>query len=353
MERIKQIQQRIKEDGILISDRYAIAYGIDEMIYPGERFLGLWIPKQGKPILFLNALFEVRQSDQFDVIEYHDTDLIVDVVRPIMHCSCIGVDKTFQAKFLLPLMKAYPDVKFSLGSYAVDDTRAIKQKDEQEKMRKASRINDLAMGRFVQLIHDGVSEKQVADQLLDIYLELGASGYSFEPIVAFGKNAADPHHMPDDTVIQEGDAVLFDVGCIVDGYCSDMTRTFFYKTYPNEKQQQVYHLVQRANEEAEKAVKPGVLLKDIDHVARKIITDDGYGPFFTHRLGHFIGIETHEFGDVSASNENLTAVGNTFSIEPGIYDPDTLGCRIEDLVLVTETGVEVLNQFPKHIQVIS
>jgi hypothetical protein len=249
-------------------------------------------------------------------------------------------------------MEAKIAAEFKLGSYAVDHTRAIKDAREQELMRAASHINDLAMAEFKKLIHKGVTELEVASQMLGIYQRLGASGYSFEPIVAFGKNAADPHHMPDDTVLQEGDTVLFDVGCVVNGYCSDMTRTFFYKKYPTAEQVEIYNLVRKANENAERYCKPGVRLCDIDAVARKIITEGGFGEDFTHRLGHFIGTETHEYGDVSQAFTDLTVEGNTFSIEPGIYHPSILGCRIEDLVLITKDGCEVLNHYPHEIEVI-
>ena len=219
-------------------------------------------------------------------------------------------------------------------------------------MRKSSEINDAAMSRFKALIHEGVSEKEVASQMMDIYKELGASAYSFDPIVAFGVNAADPHHMPDDTVIKEGDVVLFDVGCVYKGYCSDMTRTFFYRKEPSDVQKKVYNLVRKANEDAENMVKAGIRLCDIDKCARDVISEGGYGEYFTHRLGHFIGIEDHEYGDVSSSFTDLTEVNNVFSIEPGIYDPSTMGCRIEDLVIVTEDGCEILNKYPHDIEII-
>ena len=131
-----------------------------------------------------------------------------------------------------------------------------------------------------------------------------------------------------------------------------MTRTFFFKKGPSEKQRQVYELVKKANEDATKAVKAGVRLCDIDKTARDVIENGGYGKFFTHRLGHFIGIEDHEYGDVSAAFNDLTETDNIFSIEPGIYDPDTLGCRIEDLVIVTDEGCEVLNHYPHELEII-
>ena len=163
-------------------------------------------------------------------------------------------------------------------------------------------------------------------------------------LVSFGANAADPHHEPDSTAFAKGDMVLFDVGCRHEWYCADMTRTFFTKE-PTDLQLKVYNTVRRANEAAEAVVRPGISFAEIDRTARQVIEDAGYGPNFTHRLGHQIGLSVHEPGDVSAANLNAVQPGQVFSIEPGIYIPDTIGVRIEDLVLVTEDGCEVLNQY--------
>ena len=127
-------------------------------------------------------------------------------------------------------------------------------------MRAASATNDQAMARFRELVHEGATEREIADKLEGIYRELGASGHSFDPIVSFGANAADPHHMPDDTKLKAGDVVLFDVGCRQDEYCSDMTRTFFWGE-PTAKQREVYELVRRANEAGRAAVHPGARLR--------------------------------------------------------------------------------------------
>ena len=169
--------------------------------------------------------------------------------------------------------------------------------------------------------------------------------------MAFGANAADPHHAPDDTVVEPGDCVLFDVGCIKDGYCSDMTRTFYYKE-ASEQHKLVYHTVRQANEAAIAKIKPGIPLCELDKTARDLITEAGYGPYFTHRLGHFIGLGEHEFGDVSSVNTDKAVPGMIFSIEPGIYLTGDTGVRVEDLVLVTETGCEVLNAAPKDLRVV-
>ena len=353
-ERIQRVIARMDEaDALLISDPYAINYLINQRFYPGERFLGLLLKKETKPLLFLNALFPYEPDNNLQVISCDDTDDLIEVLRPyINENDILGVDKTLPARFLLPIMKASLAKDYIDGSIYVDKTRACKDEKEKQLMRKASAINDEAMGIFKTLVKEGISEKQIAEQMLDIYISLGAQGYSFDPIVAFGVNAADPHHMPDDTILKEGDVVLFDVGCVYEGYCSDMTRTFFYKKGPNEAQKKVYELVRKANEDAENYVKAGRRLCDIDKVARDVITDGGYGTYFTHRLGHYIGQEDHEYGDVSAAFQDEVEAGHIFSIEPGIYDPKTMGCRIEDLLIVTEDGAEILNHYPHDLEII-
>ena len=163
--------------------------------------------------------------------------------------------------------------------------------------------------------------------------------------MSFGANAGDPHHEPDDTVLKRGDVVLFDIGGRRCNYCSDMTRTFFWGE-PDEETAHIYDIVRRANEAAEALIAPGVRMCDLDRVARDVIEDAGYGKYFTHRLGHSIGLQDHEPGDVSLVNEQVVEPGMTFSIEPGIYLPGRTGVRIEDLALVTENGVEILNAYP-------
>ncbi len=354
IERVKKVMEKTSCEQLLVTDPLSIFYLTGKYIEPGERFYGLLLKAGAQPVLYINSLF--RFPEDIGVIKkyYTDTDCIADFLREDVDSSkVLGVDKTLQARFLLPMMEKGIASHFCDGSLAVDHTRAIKEEQEIVLMKESSRINDAAMEQFKNLIYEGVYEDEVASKIMGIYTSLGADGFSFEPIVAFGKNAADPHHMPDHTQLKEGDVVLFDVGCTYHGYCSDMTRTFFYKAELTAEQKEIYNLVRRANEEAEEMVRPGLRLCDIDSKARDIITDGGYGNDFTHRLGHFIGMQDHEYGDVSQAFVDLTVPGNIFSIEPGIYHPSILGCRIEDLILVTENGHEVLNSYPKEIEIIS
>lgn len=338
---------------MLVSDPIAIFYLVGKWFYPGERFLGLLLKKNETPILYLNELFRTEEELGIQVISITDTTDISSVLSKDIDCTlALGVDKELPAKFLLPLISNKLASNFVNSSIAIDEARSLKDAHEIELMKYSSKINDLAIAKFKALIHPGVTEEEVASKCLDIYKELGAESYSFDPIVAFGVNSADPHHMPDNTVLKEGDTVLFDVGCKYQNYCSDMTRTFFYKKELTSEQIKVYNLVRSANEEAEKICKPGVVFADIDKIARDIITAGGYGKDFTHRLGHYIGIQDHDYGDVSSNNHTLTKTGNIFSIEPGIYNKEVLGVRIEDLVLITDDGHIVLNEYPKDIEII-
>ncbi|MEQ2562440.1 Xaa-Pro peptidase family protein [Ventrimonas sp. CLA-AP-H27] len=353
--RAKRILDELQKQGVsqmLITDPMSICYLTGVSMMPIERFYALLLKADGHHVYFLNHLFHVPQEVGVEKVWYSDTDPVAEIVAKYLDKDAVlGVDKDLKARFLLPLMEMKAAAGFVNGSPAVDVTRGVKDAEEQEKMRVASDINDKAMAQFKALIHEGVTEQEVADQMLDIYLSLGAEGYSFPPLVAFGANAADPHHSPDNTVVKPGDCVLFDVGCIKDGYCSDMTRTFYFKTVSDEHRK-VYETAKAANETAISKIHPGVEIRNLDKAARDLITDAGWGPNFTHRLGHFIGMSCHEFGDVSSANTWETKPGMIFSIEPGIYLIGDTGVRVEDLVLVTEDGVEVLNHYPKTLQII-
>ncbi len=341
-------------DHLIISDPSSIEYLIDYHNHPGERMYVLLLSNKGKHTLFLNQLFYLDKSLDIDIVWYNDTDNYIDLLASYLNnANCIGVDKTWSAKFLLPLMNyGFDEVSFELGSICVDYVRMIKDEDEQCLMQESSRLNDLAMQQVVELIKSGsLSEKEVTSKVPSIYNQLGCNGDSFPPIIAYGKNCADTHHFGDDTLLKEGDSIIVDMGGLYKGYCSDMTRTFFYKSV-SDKQRQVYELVKNANLLAEAMIKPGVRLCDIDKVARDYIKDGGYVAEFNHRLGHFIGRDVHEYGDVSASFDMVVEEGMIFSIEPGVYIQGEFGVRIEDLVLVTKDGCKVLNSYNKELTIV-
>ncbi len=352
--RLDRVCQEMRQAGfsqIIVSDPSSIRYLTGIYIEPMERLFALLIRTDGAHCLFLNRMFTVGDTPIRQVWMDDTDDCIGIVAQNIMPEQVLGVDKDWPARFVLGLMERLPQLRCRVSSRCIDRVRARKDADECEKMRRASRVNDEVMLAVEAFLHEGVTEKQVAQFIASEYARHGAQSFSFPAIVSFGGHAADPHHIADDTPLAAGDCIVIDMGCKLDGYCSDMTRTFFCGA-PKEKHAAIHDLVREANELALSMIRPGVRFCDLDAAARDYIAKGGYGPYFTHRLGHFIGTDCHEAGDVSATNEDVLEVGNTFSIEPGVYLPDEFGVRIEDLVIVTQDGCEILNHVDKHWHVV-
>ncbi len=329
LSRTNKILSKMKEQGInqaLISDPYSIFYLTGHLEHPGERFYAVLLDENGNHKLFINALFPLEKDLGLEKVIYSDTDKPIETLsHAIPKGSVVGIDKVLPARFLLPLMEYLPENKFVDVSKIVDRVRMIKDEEEKDLMRRAS--------------------------LLAIHEDLGVEGLSFDPIIGYGANGANPHGTVGDRYLKPGDSIIIDMGGIKDNYCSDMTRTVFWKQ-PSEKAREVFETVLEAQKRGVALVKPGVRFCDIDAACRDYITEKGYGEFFTHRTGHHIGLECHEYGDISSINETKCEPGMIFSIEPGIYLPGEFGVRIEDLVLVTEDGCEVLNKLNKGLVVI-
>ncbi|HMM19364.1 MAG TPA: Xaa-Pro peptidase family protein [Selenomonadales bacterium] len=353
--RINKVLQSMAEKNIpqmIISDPSSVFYATGKWIQPGERMLALYLSLDGNHKLFLNKLFHVPEDLGVEKVWFDDTDDSVKLfAQHINKKATIGIDKNWPSHFLLRLMAEKGDSDFFNGSLLVDRIRACKDDQERDLMREASRLNDLAIDKLIKLVPKRYTEKKLAQLLPGIYEELGADGLSFDPIISYGANAADPHHAPEDTPLKEGDCIILDIGCKKGSYCSDMTRTVFYK-YASEHAKKVYDIVLEANKRAIAKVKPGARFCDIDAAARSYIDAAGYGKGFLHRTGHSIGLDVHDFGDVSSSNKDQVQPGMIFSIEPCVVVPGELGIRVEDLVLVTEEGCEVLNKYNKEMMIV-
>ena len=337
---------------LLISDPAVIYYLTGVSIQPGERMLVLVLRVDGNHRFFINDLFRQTRDLGAPITYYNDTqDGVALVAKALIPGETVAVDKNWPARFLLRLQELHGG-KCVNSSSIVDGVRAIKTPEEQEKMRIASRLNDQVMDRIIHALPEDHTETELADLLLQYYLDAGCSGYSFEPITAFAGNAADPHHVTDGSRGKRGDCVVLDIGGRKDDYCSDMTRTVFLGEV-SDRQREIYEIVKEANLRGIAVARPGARMCDVDKAARDYITEKGFGKYFTHRTGHSIGLEVHEAGDVSAVNEAVIRPGQCFSVEPGIYIPEEgIGVRIEDLVLITEDGCEVLNHYPKDLTVV-
>ena len=223
-------------------------------------------------------------------------------------------------------------------------------KDEQELacMRRAQQIAEEAFTQLLQEVRVGVTERQLAARLQYLALSLGAERMSFDTIVASGPNGSMPHAVPTDRAVQEGDFITFDFGCVYGGYCSDMTRTVAVGQV-SEEMEQVYRIVQRAQQAGLDAARAGKTGAEVDAAARDIIREAGYGAYFGHALGHSLGLEVHESPNATPNNDKPLPEGAVISIEPGIYLPGRFGVRIEDTVLLKSGGCENLMTFSKDL----
>ncbi|MDP4125816.1 MAG: Xaa-Pro peptidase family protein [Bacillota bacterium] len=244
------------------------------------------------------------------------------------------------------LKDALPQAELLSLPDLVSHLRSVKDKSEIELIRKAVRIADDAFAEVLKTVEIGQTEEEIGLNLEYAMRRAGASGGSFDFIVASGLRSSMPHGTASSKQIQLGEFLTMDFGAIYQGYCSDITRTVFLGE-PEEKHREVYEIVLAAQLAGIKAVAPGRTGKDVDAVARKIITDAGYGDYFGHGLGHSVGLAIHEGPNLNMREERVLEPGMVITVEPGIYIPDWGGVRIEDIVLVTETGCEVLTQAPK------
>ena len=233
----------------------------------------------------------------------------------------------------------------------VEKLRAVKTEEEIAAMQAATCIAEEAFGSILPHIQVGRTELEVALDLEFAMRRLGAEGLSFPIISASGPRSSLPHGGPTERVLQEGDFLTLDFGAIKGGYCSDMTRTVVLGE-PDEKQLDVYNTVLKAQLTAQEAVRPGLKGGELDGIARQVIRDAGYGDYFGHGLGHGVGVVVHELPRAGQTSEDVLEPGMVVTVEPGIYIPEWGGVRIEDMVLVTETGYKNFNSIGKELLIL-
>lgn len=233
-------------------------------------------------------------------------------------------------------------------SNAITQLRIVKTQDEIDKIIKAQRIAEAAFEDVLNFIRPGVTEREIGLRLDYYMLSHGAEALSFDTIALTGANTSLPHGVPGETVVENGTFVLMDYGATYDGYHSDMTRTVCVGK-PTEKMELVYNTVLKAQLDAIDAIKAGVIGKDIDKIARDVITNAGYGDKFGHSLGHGVGVEIHEAPNAAPSSEHIFKENMIVTVEPGIYLPDEFGVRIEDFVVIKENGCENMTLAKKSL----
>ena len=226
--------------------------------------------------------------------------------------------------------------------------REVKTEKEIEKIQKAQIIAEKAFDEILKFIKPGISELEIAAKLENIMRLNGSEGFAFDTIAITGKNTSMPHGVPTDCKVSYGDFVTMDYGAVFDGYRSDMTRTVAVGEVTS-KQAEIYNTVLKAQETSLATLKEGVKCSEADKAARDIIKNAGYGEFFGHSTGHGVGIEIHESPNLAPKSKAVLKSGNIVTVEPGIYIPNEFGVRIEDFVVITETGYKNLTSAPKNL----
>ncbi|MFD0051488.1 M24 family metallopeptidase [Actinomycetes bacterium NPDC127524] len=353
--RIEKVQKLLKElniEAAVVTSPSNFFYFSGTRLNSHERLQAIVIFKNENPFMIVHEMSkeEIHSTGIYKTEFWKDGDSSLDLLANILPDSgTVSIDNQWPSQNLLHFMKLKKGLSFTCSTKIVEKVRRNKDRQETELLRNSAAVADLVMNQVFDFIKPGLSEKDIANEIKRLFSIHKVGELSFNPIVGTGRNGAIPHHQSGDTIVAEGDMVVIDIGGILDDYCSDMTRTILVGGEATNEMEKVYGIVKRAQEEAVKAVKPGIPLQEIDRVARNIISNEGYGLHFTHRTGHGLGIDVHEEPFVTSDNEQLLEEGMVISIEPGIYLSGKFGVRIEDIVVVTANGSERLNNVVRDL----
>lgn len=338
--------------------------GIDAILIKGKankKYIGALSGSGVKVLVTRRNAYEILDSRYVDEANKKTKDFkIIDhkgsyysTLENIMNqefIKLIGVEgsQTLALEYL-HLEKIFDKV-ILLGK-EVETLRAVKDKEEIEKVRKACEVTDKIFSEVIKIIKVGVTEQEIAAEINYLAMKMGASAMSFDTIVASGYRSAMPHGRPTSKKIEYGDAIVIDFGIVLDDYQSDMTRTVFVGEV-SERLREIYNIVLNAHLKAMDAIRPNVLGKDVDKVARDYIKDMGYGGFFGHGLGHGMGMGDCEIPTLSSTSRDILKEGMIMSDEPGIYIPNLGGVRIEDDVAIIDGKGVSLNTTTKDLIVL-
>lgn len=353
MQKLQAAIGRRKIDAIIITEpgnrRYLSGYSAaDHGIQESAGVL--FVPAQGAPYLLTDSRFMLQAEEETTgfKVELYPKGMLSLVIKLAkgMGLKRIAFESHY---FLHSVAEKFAEAADKNGLELVPVTgfvermRVVKSADELTLIAKSVALNERVFQLVYSTIEPGMSEIEIALALELTMKELGAERPSFETIVAFGTNSARPHAVPTDRVLQSGDIVLVDMGLVLQGYCSDMTRTFIAGK-PGKTFLERLRVVRKAQLAAIDAIRAGVICRDVDRVARKIIDNAGYGRFFGHGLGHGVGLVVHEDPSLGPKSRKKLRAGMVVTVEPGIYLPEWGGIRLENMVVVGEHGCDVLNK---------
>ncbi len=363
-QRLQRLQAELSARGI---DCAALIPGANLRYLTGldfhlmERPTTLFVPASGQPAFALPALELPRVQGAglypLSVFAYSDADgpaaAFQQAMMALPEIQRIAVEYLRMRVLELRLVQRHVPAAFMEDAGPVMDAlRLSKSPEEVAAMRRAIAITEDALHAVLGSLQPGMTEREIASRITIAQLERGGGALPFEPIVLTGPNAALPHGTPTDRRLSPGDVILFDFGTSFDGYISDLTRTFVFGQPPSPRQREVYEAVKAANAAGRAAAGPGIPCQEVDRAARQVIEQAGFGAYFTHRVGHGIGLEGHEGPYMREGNDLPLAEGMTFTVEPGIYLQGELGVRIEDNLVITADGAKSLTTFSRDLQVI-
>lgn len=352
MERITRIRERLQAEG---ADVFLVSSAVNRRYLTG--FTGsaglVWISGTRQALLTDFRYVEQVKAEcpDWELIQIENYNESLKKLIEDDGVKKIAFEKDYVTVKQIEEWREKLSPQFLGVSGWAEELRMIKSEAEIENIKRAAKIADDAFAELLPKIRSGVTELDIALELEFLMRKRGASAMSFDPIVASGPRSALPHARPTDRVFSVGDFVVFDFGCVVNGYCSDMTRTIVIGE-PEEQHLLIYDLVLKAQLTSLEAVGPGKTGAEIDAIARDIIGEMGYGEYFGHGLGHSLGLEVHENPRLSKTDQTVLQPGMLVTVEPGVYIPGFGGVRIEDLVLVTEGGHEVLSSTFKELYVV-
>ena len=339
-------------DGLLLTSRYSRYYAAEFDIAEGVAIVTAQGCRYFTDSRYIESAengiqgFDVLMVDSENTFKKRINDAIAD-----FNVKVLGFEEEYLTVAELRNYEMNLDAKLVAKNAEIHGFRSVKEPWELDLMRKAQNITDKAFAEVLGRVKVGMTEKELQAELIYCLLKNGADGMSFDPIVVSGPNTSMPHGVAGDRVIQNGDFITLDFGAMYKGYCSDMTRTFAVG-YATEEMKTVYETVLQAQLAGIAASKAGVLGKDVDAAARKVITDAGYGSFFGHGYGHSLGMEVHEGPSPSPRGDRPMEENMIASAEPGIYLPGKFGVRIEDVVIFKENGCENITSSPKNLIIV-
>ncbi|MCX5971349.1 MAG: Xaa-Pro peptidase family protein [Coprothermobacterota bacterium] len=354
-ERLGRLQEGLGREGVqaqLVASPANLAYLLGQRPMVLERLLLLVVPAQGEPRLIIPQMHTGEFAHLQGLLAmdpWKDGEdpllLATKVITEMVGVLPVQCDRGVPAVLALALRNHFPSLTLRVAEGSIAKARIRKEAAEVNRLLAAGEAADRAMAEAVRMLRPGMSELEIAGAIIASLLREGAEPDPSLPIVASGPNGAFPHHNTCSRSLESGDAIVLDFGGRCQGYFSDMTRTAFLGDPPKEFLR-VYRTVAEAKEKATSAIRPGVRIGELDRIARAHIEAAGYGPFFTHRLGHGLGLEVHEEPYVHAGNDLQLEEGMCFSVEPGVYLPGRFGVRLEDCVVVESDGPRSLTAYP-------